>query len=258
MLRVRVIPCLLWKNGGLVKTVKFKHPTYVGDATNAIRIFNEKEVDELMLLDIEASKKGNSPNIDLIKQIASECFMPLCYGGAVTTLEQIREVLFAGVEKVSINTKAVEDPAFIRRAAETYGSSTIVVCIDYKKTFLKGNVVTSRGGTVNSKYDPMEFALLMEEMGAGEVVLNSIDRDGTMNGYDHELLHKITEKLSIPVIALGGARNLAHIGEVVRRTKVSAVAAGSMFVFQGPHKAVLISYPKRKELEQILQPVESL
>ena len=258
MLRLRVIPCLLWKNGGLVKTVKFKNPTYVGDATNAIRIFNEKEVDELILLDIDASKKGSPPNVDLIKQIASECFMPLCYGGAVTTLEQIREVLFAGVEKVSINTKAVEDPSFIRKAAETYGSSTIVVCIDYKKSFLKGNIVTSKGGTVNSRYDPMDFAQLMEEMGAGEAVLNSIDRDGTMNGYDYELLNKIAEKLSIPVIALGGAGNMGHVAEVVRRTKVSAVAAGSMFVFQGPHKAVLISYPKRKELEQILQPVKSL
>lgn len=252
MLQVRVIPCLLWKDGGLVKTVKFKSPNYIGDAINAIRIFNEKEVDELMILDIEASLKGKKPNIELIRQIASECFMPLCYGGGISTIEDIKSVLSLGVEKVAINSKAVEDPQFIKAAAQTYGSSTIVVCIDYKKSFLGGLRVMMKSGTVNSKYHPVEFAQLMQEMGAGEIVMNAIDKDGTMNGYDYDLLMKVTQNVAVPVIAMGGAGNISHFSEAVKKTHVSAVAAGSFFVYQGPHKAVLISYPKRKELEALI------
>ena len=246
MLGIRVIPCLLWQGGGLVKTTKFRQPNYIGDATNAIRIFNEKEVDELMLLDIEASVKGRRPNLELIRQIASECFMPLSYGGGVASLQDVKDILSLGVEKVCINTKAVQEPSFIKEATTTFGSSTIAVCIDYKKTLLGKNVVTGISGSFKSKYDPVQFASLMEEMGAGELVLNSIDRDGTMTGYDIETIRKIADTVSIPVIALGGAGNINHLFEAIDKTHVSAVAAGSMFVYQGKHKAVLINYPDHK------------
>ena len=243
MRNIRVIPCLLWQNEGLVKTVKFKDPVYVGDAVNAIRIFNEKEVDELIFLDIDASKKKTEPDISLVKRIASECFMPLCYGGGVRTLQHIRNIVAAGVEKICLNTIAVEQPMFVKEAANAFGSSTIVVCIDYKKKLFGGDVVTSLSGQQKSKYDPVAFARMMEEMGAGEIVLNSIERDGTMNGYDLELLSRISEKVSISVIALGGAGTADHLKQAVQKTNISAVAAGSMFVFQGKHKAVLINYP---------------
>jgi len=251
MLNTRVIPCLLWRGDGLIKTVKFKNPVYVGDAINAIRIFNEKEVDELIILDVEASKKNTSPDIIFIKKIASECFMPLCYGGGVRTLNDIKEVVAAGVEKVSLNSIAVQDPSFVRSASRAFGSSTIVVCIDYKKTLLGKMVVTSVAGQKKSKYSPLEFAMLMEEMGAGEIVLNSIDRDGTMSGYDLETLSKVTEKVSVPVIALGGAGTLEHFEQAISQSKVSAIAAGSMFVFQGIHKAVLINYPSVSSLGKL-------
>ena len=251
MIGIRVIPCLLYKGTGLVKTVKFRDPVYIGDATNAIRIFNEKEVDELMLLDIEASVKKRRPNLDLVKRIASECFMPLCYGGGITTINNIRDVVSVGVEKVALNSIAVRRAEFVKEAAASFGSSTIVVVVDYKKNIWGKLVVTGLSGTSRSSYNPVDFALLMEEMGAGEVVVQSIDRDGVMNGYDLELLSKITEKLTIPVIALGGAGNINHFKEAIDHAQVSAVAAGSVFVFQGKHKAVLINYPERTLLEKL-------
>ena len=251
MIGIRVIPCLLFKGTGLVKTVKFRDPVYIGDATNAIRIFNEKEVDELMLLDIEASVKKRRPNLELIKRIASECFMPLCYGGGITTIQDIRDVVSVGVEKVALNSIAVKDPEFVKEAAASFGSSTIVVVVDYKKNIWGRQVVTGMNGTFRSTYNPVDFAMLMEEMGAGEVVIQSVDRDGMMNGYDLELLLKITEKLTIPVIALGGAGKIDHFKEAISFAQVSAVAAGSMFVFQGKHKAVLINYPERTLLEKL-------
>lgn len=251
MVGIRVIPCLLYKGSGLVKTVKFKKPVYVGDATNAIRIFNDKEVDELILLDIEATAKKQGPNIELIKKIASECFMPLCYGGGITTLQDIKDVVSVGVEKVSLNTIAVENPAFVKGAAKTYGSTTIVVTIDYKKNLWGKLIVRGGGGNQKSKYDPVEFAQLMEEMGAGEIVVNSIEKDGTMSGYDIETLSRITSKVTIPVIAMGGAGKLEHFKEAIQKAHVSAVAAGSMFVFQGKHKAVLINYPDRALIENM-------
>ena len=250
MLNFRVIPCLLWKNSGLVKTVKFKNPVYVGDATNAIRIFNEKEVDELIILDIEATVKGKSPDINFIKKIASECFMPLCYGGGITTLKQIKDVVSAGVEKISLNSIAVENPAFIREASKEFGSSTIVACIDYRKNMFGKNIVTAASGQRKSKYNPLEFAKLMEEMGAGEIVLNSIDKDGTMTGYDIEMIRNVTHAVSVPVIALGGAGQVQHFEDAIR-ARASAVAAGSMFVFQGKHKAVLINYPAGSSLSKL-------
>lgn len=243
MSNIRVIPCLTWGTNGLVKTVNFKNRVYVGDAINAIRIFNEKEVDELIFLDIDASKKSKPPNLDLIRRIASECFMPLCYGGGIRSLLDIRRIVATGVEKVSLNTIAVENPSFIKEASEAFGNSTIVVCIDYTTKLFGGKIVTSLSGQRNSKYHPVAFAQLMEENGAGELVLNSINRDGTLKGYDLETLVEISEKVSIPVIALGGAGNIGHFDEAIKATNISAVAAGSMFVFQGKHKAVLINYP---------------
>jgi len=251
MVNVRVIPCLLYDGSGLVKTVRFKDPVYIGDATNAIRIFNEKEVDELIILDIKATVKKKRPNIELIKKIASECFMPLCYGGGITTLQDIKDVVSAGVEKVSLNTIAVENPFFVKEAAKTYGGSTIVVTIDYKKNLFGKLIVTGVGGSYKSKYDPVEFAQLVEEMGAGEIVVNSIERDGTMSGYDIETLSKITSKVMIPVIAMGGAGKHEDFSEAIKKAHVSAVAAGSMFVFQGKYKAVLINYPDRNLIENI-------
>jgi len=251
MIGIRVIPCLLYKDNGLVKTVRFKDPVYIGDVTNAIRIFNEKEVDELILLDIEASRKQQGPNIELVKKVASECFMPLCYGGGIRSLQDIRNVVAVGVEKVSLNTIAIENLHFVREAAAQFGSSTIVVTIDYKKNIWGNFVVTGKGGKLKSQYDPVQFAQLMEEMGAGEIVINSIERDGTMLGYDVDLLAKITAKVTIPVIAMGGAGKLEHFFEAIKKAHVSAVAAGSLFVFQGKHKAVLINYPEKNLLKDL-------
>jgi cyclase len=251
MVNVRVIPCLLYDGNGLVKTVRFKDAVYIGDATNAIRIFNEKEVDELIFLDIKASAKKQKPDIELIKKIASECFMPLCYGGGINSLEDIKKVISVGVEKISLNTVAVENPSFVKEAAKTYGSSTVVVTIDYKKNIWGKLIVTGIGGTHKSKYNPVEFAQVMEEMGAGEIIVNSIERDGTMNGYDIETISSIVSKVSIPVIAMGGAGKLEHLSEAIKKAHVSAVAAGSMFVFQGRHKAVLINYPDKHLIDNI-------
>jgi cyclase len=251
VVHARIIPCLLYKDYGLVKTVRFKNPVYIGDATNAIKIFNDKEVDELILLDIEASIKKRKPNIELIKKIASECFMPLCYGGGICSLQDIKDIVTVGVEKVSLNTVAVANPSFIRHAAAQFGSSTIVVTIDYKKNLWGKLIVTGSGGKLNSNHNPIAFAQLMEEMGAGEIILNSIERDGTMTGYDTEVLASITEKVDIPVIAMGGAGKFEDFVDAIKNAHVSAVAAGSIFVFQGTHKAVLINYPEKGKLENL-------
>tara|TARA_B110000967_G_C18895603_1_gene570403 strand:+ start:438 stop:1175 length:738 start_codon:yes stop_codon:yes gene_type:complete len=245
MLFERLIPCLLWQNEGLIKTTKFKKAIYIGDATNAIRIFNDKEVDELILLDIDASKENRGPDLGLIERVASECFMPLCYGGGISTLEDIKRVLEKGVEKVSISSAAINNPEFIKEAAKVFGSSTIVVCIDYKKNLFGKNKVFTKRGAKKSNYNPIDFAKLMEEMGAGEILIQSIDRDGTMAGYDKNILKEITTQVTIPVIAMGGAKNINDLYNVIETTSVSAAAAGSTFVFQGKNKAVLINYPKR-------------
>jgi len=244
----RVIPVLLLKNSGLVKTVQFKNPVYVGDPINAVKIFNDKEVDELIFLDITAGITKKGPPLKLIADIAGECFMPLCYGGGIKNIEQIREILNLGVEKVSINTHAAKNSGFIREASEKFGSSTIVVSIDVKKNFFGKYEVFSDSG--KTKTDPVKFAVEMNKCGAGELLLNSIDRDGTMNGYDLELLKKVSSEVDIPVVACGGAGNLQHFKSAIQLGGASAVAAGSMFVFHGPHKGVLISYPSQEELKK--------
>lgn len=251
MLKTRIIPCLLLQNQGLVKTVKFKNPKYVGDPLNAVKIFNEKEVDELIFLDITASKENRKPNFDLISNIASECFMPLCYGGGVKTIEDIKIIFSLGVEKVSINSYAIENPNFIKEASDLFGSQSMVVSIDVKRNLLDEYRVYDANKQKIIKPEPVEFSKKMEGMGAGEILLNSVDRDGTMQGYDIRLIKKVCEAVSIPVIACGGAGSINDFLEAVKIGGAAAVAAGSIFVFQGKYKAVLINYPTIKELEKI-------
>lgn len=248
----RIIPVLLLKDAGLVKTVKFKDPRYVGDPINAVKIFNEKEVDELIFLDITAASANRKPPLDVLQRIAEECFMPLCYGGGIRSLEMIRNILKVGVEKVAINSHAAEDPMLIRKVADHYGSSTIAVSMDVKKNFWGKYHVHTKAGKFNTGLDPVKFAVQMDQMGAGELLVNVIDRDGTMQGYDIDLLKKITSEVSMPVIACGGAGKIEHFREAVESGGASAVAAGSMFVFHGAHRAVLINYPSQEEIKKHL------
>ena len=252
MLRPRVIPCLLLKNNGLVKTVKFKDPTYVGDPINAVKIFNDKEVDELLFLDITATREERKPNFKLLTDIASECFMPFAYGGGIRDLGDMRELFHLGVEKVVVNSHALESPSFIRQAVDLFGSQSIVISIDVKKNlFGKYELFIHRTGKT-AKRDPFLFLQEMQEAGAGEIFLNSVDRDGTMQGYDLDLIKRVTGASSIPVIASGGAGTVYDIVNAVKGGGASAAAAGSMFVFHGVHKAVLITYPSQDELRSIL------
>ena len=253
MLKNRVIPCLLLRNNGLVKTVRFKDPKYVGDPINAVRIFNEKEVDELIFLDIDASKKGASPNFGLIKDIALECFMPFCYGGGVRAIEDIRKIFSLGAEKVSINSAGLRNPALIKEAAATFGSQSVVAAIDVKKDFLGRYRVYDHSKNKTINIDPVEFARKATGMGAGEILINSVDRDGTGEGYDLELVRKVSDSVTVPIIALGGAGNVDDIVKAIKEGRASAAAAGSMFVFHGKYRAVLITYPDYKELEQALK-----
>jgi cyclase len=249
---IRVMPCLLLRDRGLVKTIRFEAPVYLGDPRNTIKIFNEKEVDELVLLDITATPQGREPNYDLLSDLTDECFMPLAYGGGITTLSQAERILKLGVEKVCVNTKAMEDPAFITAAAGRFGSQSVVVSIDVKRRLLGSYEVVSRCGAWRTGLDPVSCVKRAEAMGAGEILVNSIDRDGTMRGYDLDLLRDVSAAVSIPVIACGGAGRVEDFGLAVKQGGASAVAAGSLFVFHGPHRAVLIGFPERKALEEVL------
>lgn len=249
----RVIPALLLKNAGLVKTTQFKDPKYIGDPLNAVKIFNEKEVDELIFLDILATTENRNISLDFLANIAEECFMPLAYGGGIKTIEEIRAILKVGVEKVIINTQAVENPDFISSAVKKYGSSTICVSIDVKKNFWGKYEIYTHAGQKKTGLDPLTFALKMDAIGVGELMINSIDRDGTMKGYDLELIKKITEVVSMPVIACGGAASIEDVDKVIHEAGASAAAAGSMFVFHGKHRAVLISYPEQEQLKEIFK-----
>lgn len=243
MKSARLIPCLLLRDNGLVKTVKFKDTTYLGDPLNTIRIFNEKEADELIFLDIDATKLGKEPPYDLINKIAGECFMPFAYGGGIKSIQQIEKIIRSGAEKVVINTAAFSQEDFIKQASRQFGSSTIVVSIDSKKEFFGGNKAYIKGGTMSTGSTPAELAMKAEDQGAGEIFLNSVDRDGTMTGFDIDLIKTVTEKISIPVIACGGAGKLDDFRTVVTEGGASAAAAGSFFVFHGKRRAVLITYP---------------
>lgn len=248
---MRVIPSLLIQKGGLVKSVRFRDHKYVGDPINAVRIFNEKEVDEIVLLDISASAEKRPPNIRQIREIAGEAFMPLAYGGGITRLEEIRELIAAGVEKTVLNTGAHNNPRLIEEAARSVGSQSIVVSIDAKRTIWGKYKVYIRNGSKNTGLDPAAFAGQMEQAGAGEILLNSIERDGTFQGYDTELIRMVSSAVSIPVVAIGGAGRVEDFAPAVKHG-ASAVSAGSLFVFQQPHRAVLISYPSQLELKQKL------
>jgi len=245
----RIIPCLLLKGCGLVKTVKFKNPKYVGDPINAVRIFNDKEVDELVFLDISASSEGRDPPYEVIRDIAGECFMPVSYGGGISTILQMKRILNSGVEKVVINSAVVRNPTLIRAAADCFGSQSIVVSIDAKKKWTGKYEVCTHAGMQGTGMDPVEWAHIVEHEGAGEIMLNAIDRDGTMAGFDDKLISNVSHALNIPVIAVGGAGHVEHFDSAVR-AGASAVSAGSMFVFQGPHRAVLISYPITSEIRR--------
>jgi imidazole glycerol-phosphate synthase subunit HisF len=248
MKRVRVIPALLIQKGGLVKSVRFKDHKYVGDPINAVKIFNEKEVDELVVLDISATAEKRPPNIKQVKEIAGEAFMPLGYGGGITRLDEIRELIAAGVEKVILNTSAYTNPALVTEGAKYVGSQSVVVSIDVKKNLFGKYKVYIQNAARKTDADPVAYARQMEQAGAGEILLNSVDRDGTFSGYDTDLIHMVSESVSIPVVAIGGAATVDDLASAVK-SGASAVSAGSMFVFQRPHRAVLISYPSQADLK---------
>lgn len=250
MRRIRVIPSLLLKGEGLVKSVRFKNYKYVGDPINAVKIFNDKEVDELCILDIFATKEKRKPNIKKIREIAGEAFMPLSYGGGITIIEEVKEILFNGIEKVVINSMALKNPNLISEIANKFGSQSIVVSIDVKKNLFGSYKVYSDNGSKNTGLDPVTCAINAEKAGAGEILLTSIDVDGTYLGYQTDILKKVSGAVTIPVIACGGAGNIDDFKKAVSAGGASAVAAGSMFVFQRPHNAVLISYPTQQELKE--------
>ena len=251
-LPVRVIPTLLLDGRGLVKTEKFKNPTYVGDPRNAVKIFNEKEVDELVIMDIKATEEDRGPDYELLGEIISEAFMPVAYGGGIRTIEQAKRLLASGVEKILLNTIAVENPDLVKEASRHFGAQSVVVVIDVRKEglFRKENKVCYRRGSKSVNESPIDFARRMEDLGAGEIILQSIDREGTQQGYDLELIQGVTGAVNIPVIASGGAGNVGDFGKAVNQAGASGVTAGSLFVFQGRHRAVLINYPKPEVLRQ--------
>ncbi|VXC26163.1 Putative imidazole glycerol phosphate synthase subunit hisF2 [Pseudomonas sp. 9AZ] len=244
MYRARIIPCLLVRGNGLVKTRKFKEAVYVGDPINAIRIFSDKEVDEIVVLDIDASREGREPNYGLIEEMAGEAFMPLAYGGGIRNLEQVRRLIRSGIEKVVINTVATESMGVIREAADMFGSQAVVGAVDVKKTLFGGYRVVTKSATVDAKIGLDEHIKQLVSAGIGEIFINNVDRDGMMTGYDLQLLRSITQTVNVPVVACGGAGTLEHLSQAVTEGGASAVAAGSMFVFHGKHRAVLINYPK--------------
>ena len=248
MFRPRIIPVLLLKGNALVKSKGFKDFRYIGDPINAVKVFNDLKADELVFLDIEATKEKRTISTELVRQVGEEANMPFAVGGGIKNLDEIQKIIAQGAEKVIINTCAVENPKFIREASDNFGSSTIVVCIDVKKKFFSGNVVWSNSGSKSSKYSPKDFAKLMEENGAGEIIIQSINKDGTMSGYDLDLIKEISTTVTIPVVALGGAGNLEHMIEAYTKGFASALAAGSLFVFQGPKKGVLINYVENSDL----------
>jgi cyclase len=251
MLRTRVIPVLLLRNKGLVKTVKFGKSTYIGDPINAVKLFNDKGVDELVFLDIDASKEKRGPNFELIKNIATECFMPLGYGGGISTLEDIKQLFSIGVEKVILNAAALKDTQLISKAAQIFGGQSIVVSIDVNKNLFGKYLVYSHSKTVHNKTNLLDYIKEVESAGAGELIINAVDKDGVMEGYDLKLIEQVAQAVSVPVVACGGAGTVLDFKKAVI-AGASGVAAGSVFIYHGPHRAVLINYPTQEELKKIL------
>lgn len=252
MNKTRVIPVLLLRGKGLVKTVKFKEPKYIGDPINSVRIFNEKEVDELVLLDITATPEGRGPDFELLADIAGEAFMPMAYGGGITTLEQVQRIFALGFEKIVINTAAYVAPQLIRDAVEIYGSQSIVGCVDVRRTLLGRYELCSHAGKTKQPGGLKEHVAELERLGVGEIIVNAVDRDGTQSGYDLKLIREVSSAVSVPVVACGGASGIDDFVAAVEEGGASAVAAGSVFVFVGPHRAVLINYPARTDLARRL------
>ena len=254
MLHPRIIPNLLIHKKGLVKTVNFANPKYVGDPINAVKIFNEKSVDELIVTDIDASVNNIEPDYSLIEKIAMECRMPLCYGGGITNIEQAKRIFNLGVEKISISSSAINSPSIISELADSVGNQSVVVVLDIKKKFFGNNYdVLIKNGKYKTKINIDDFVPSLKELGAGEIVLNSIDRDGTMQGYDYKAIDKVRAKTTLPITVLGGAGSLIHIGELISKYGIIGAAAGSIFVFKGKYKAVLINYPDEKEKMNLIK-----
>lgn len=252
MLRPRIIPCLLIQNGGLVKTMQFAKPKYVGDPLNAVRIFNEKEVDELMVLDIDASRTGAEPDFQVIEHLAAECRMPLAYGGGIRSVAHIERLIGLGVEKVTLGSAAVLDTQLITQAAARVGSQSIVAVIDVKQSgLLKRPEVVILNATKRTGEDPVTFARKMCDAGIGEIVLNSVDRDGMMEGYDLDLVDKVKNEIDVPLTVLGGAGSFDDLRTLASAHPVIGAAAGSLFVFKGKFRAVLINYPDRSQLDAL-------
>ncbi len=253
MLRPRIIPCLLLSEKGLVKTIEFTDKKYVGDPINAIRIFNEKECDELMVLDIDSSAKNLNIDLELIKKFAAECRMPLCYGGGIKTLEQARKIISLGVEKIAISSSAIEDISFVSELSKEIGSQSVVVVIDYKKNIFGKNIIFTHNGQKNTRKEVIKFIEELQECGAGEIVLNSIKRDGSMKGYDIKFASEIRKNISIPLTILGGAGSIKDISDLISQCGILGASAGSLFVFKGIYRAVLINYPDSETKRNIIE-----
>ena len=253
MLRPRIIPSLLIHENGLVKTVNFKNPKYVGDPINAVKIFNEKAVDELAVFDIDATVLGKEPNYSLIERLASQSMMPLCYGGGVKTVEQAQCIFSLGIEKIALSSAVLHNPKLITEISDRVGAQSVIVVLDVKKKLLGGYEVYTHNGKKATGINPFKFVEEAQKLGAGEIVINSIDKDGVMKGYDLDLIAKVREKISLPMTVLGGAGSLEDIEKVIDQHGVIGVAAGSLFVFKGPYKAVLINYPTQLEKNKIFK-----
>jgi imidazole glycerol-phosphate synthase subunit HisF len=255
MFHPRVIPVLLLKNFGLVKSVNFKHYRYIGDPINAVRLFNDLGADELAFLDILANREKRSISIDFVKRVGDESNMPFSVGGGIRTIKEIQQLIAAGAEKVILNTFAAENPSFVKESSDEFGSSTIAVSIDVKRNLFGKEFTYIYSGKKATKNDPVSFARLMEEMGAGEIIINSIEQDGMMQGYDIPLIRRVSEAVSIPVVALGGAGNNNDLRNAVAEGYASAVAAGSLFVYHGPRRAILINYPEKEQLNLLFKDI---
>ena len=251
MFRPRIIPVLLLKEKGLVKSIQFKNHQYIGDPINAVKIFNDLLADELVFLDISASREKRLISLDFVKKVGEEANMPFAVGGGIKSIKDIQDIIASGAEKVIIGANAINNPKFIKEASENFGSSTITVCIDVKKKIIVGERVWTLNGTKSSKYKPEEFAKLMQENGAGEIIIQSISNDGEMNGYAIPLIKRISMKVKIPVVALGGAGNINHLKEAYKDGYANGLAAGSLFVYQNKMRGVLINYPEKQELKKI-------
>lgn len=251
MLRPRIIPSLLIQDNGLVKTVNFKNPKYVGDPINAVKIFNEKAVDELAIFDIDATVRGQEPNYSLIERIANQSRMPLCYGGGVKTVEQAQRIFSLGIEKIALSSSVIHNPNLITEIAERVGSQSVIVVLDVKKKLFGGYEIYTHNGKKSTGLTPFKFIEEAQKLGAGEIVINSIDQDGIMKGYDMSLIDRARNSTSLPMTVLGGAGSLDDIQAVIKRHNIIGVAAGSLFVFKGVYKAVLINYPSKEEKEKL-------